>query len=97
MMVTVKDSGQIRCSLNVKGFRSLASATGVSGVGQEACRLQRQAARLAGRREGRRRRQAEWQSHFLWAAGPCRVLPPQARLRLAARCAWDSPGRSWPV
>ena len=85
-MVTVKDSGQVRRSLNVKRFRSLACCTGVSRVWQDACRLRGEAERLAGRRQCHGRRLAEWQSHFLRAAGPYRVLPPQARVRLAVRC-----------
>ncbi len=95
-MVTVKESGQVRRSLNLKGFRSLACCTGVSRICQDAGRLREEAARLAGRRERRSRRLAEWQSHFLWAAGPCRVLPPQARLRLAMRCSWSTPRKSYP-
>jgi hypothetical protein len=91
-----RGAGQIRTSRNLKGFRSLAASTGTSQALKEAGRLSYEEERLEGRHRQRRRFLAEWRWHFVRAGGPCRVLPPQARLRLGARCSWNTPKRSCP-
>lgn len=84
-MITVKGKGQIRTSRNLKGFRSLTTATGVSLALKDAARLYWEEERLVARRAAHRRRVEGWRQHLERAAGPLRVLPPQARKRLGER------------
>jgi hypothetical protein len=83
-MLILRGADTIRTSRNLKGYRSLAPATGFSQTDLEAGRLAREEERLAGRCGQWRRRRERWRRHFAWVAGPGRVLPPSARERWAA-------------
>jgi hypothetical protein len=81
-MLTLRDSGHIATARQVKGRGAVPQATGFPRVPLEAQRLEGEKRRLAAREAYRRWRQRQWNLHFAWVAGPLRVLPPQARLRL---------------
>ena len=80
-MLTMKTNRSIRASRNVKGFRSLPQAVGVSLAPRAAARLAREGERLIAREERRLWLENQWTRHFGAAAGPERVLPPSARAR----------------
>ncbi len=80
-MLTMKTSRSIRTGRNVKGFRSLPQAVGVSLAPRAAARLAREGERLLTREERRLWLENQWTRHFAGAAGPERVLPPSARSR----------------
>ena len=80
-MLTMKTNRSIRASRNVKGFRALPPAVGVSLALLDAARLAREGERLLTREERRLWLENQWTRHFAGAAGPERVLPPSARSR----------------
>lgn len=82
-MLTLKGSGHIRTGRHLKTRQALAAFTGPPTAHLEMLRLGREYERLAVREAYRRRLAELWRLHFAFAAGPWRVLPPQARLRLS--------------
>jgi len=80
-MLTMKTNRSIRASRNVKGFRSLPPAVGVSLAPRDAARLAREQERLLAHEARWLWRKDQWTRHFAGAAGPERVLPPSARSR----------------
>jgi hypothetical protein len=82
-MLTLRDSGHIATARQLKGRGAVTQATGFPRVHLEAQRLAWEKGRLAAREAYRRWRQRQWDLHFAWVAGPLRVLPAQARLRLS--------------
>jgi hypothetical protein len=95
-MLTLKGSRHIRTSHHLKGCRALATRMGFSPAAREARRRAWEKERLAARQAYRLWLAEQWNCHFAWAAGPCRVLPPGARARLHPRFTWNMPRRSWP-
>jgi len=90
-MLLLKGVHHIRTGRNLKGCQDLARAPG-RGRPRAAPGLAREAARLAARQEYRLWLEEQWKLHFVRAAGPCRVLPPQARARLGpGNCRWNTP------
>jgi hypothetical protein len=82
-MLRLTGAGHIRTHRHLRGFRAIPQATGYWAPGREEARLAWEAGRLAARQGQRRWRQKLWQWHFIHVAGPCRVLPPAARMRLS--------------